>query len=59
MQDGRVYTEVINAAFLFGDKGIPVEYGDGLALAIERGWLVMHESGTYVKFTQTGADLFA
>jgi hypothetical protein len=31
----------------------------GLKLAIERGWLVMHESGTYVKFTQSGADLFA
>jgi len=28
-------------------------------LAIERGWLVMHESGTYVKFTQAGAELFA
>jgi hypothetical protein len=30
-----------------------------LRLAIERGWLVMHESGTFVKFTQVGADLFA
>ena len=27
--------------------------------AIERGWLKLHESGTYVKFTQAGADLFA
>jgi hypothetical protein len=27
--------------------------------AIEKGWLVLHESGTYVKFTQAGADLFA
>jgi len=26
---------------------------------IERGWLVMHESGTFVRFTQAGADLFA
>jgi hypothetical protein len=26
---------------------------------IERGWLVTHESGTYVKFTQNGAELFA
>jgi hypothetical protein len=24
-----------------------------------RGWLVLHDSGTYVKFTQAGADLFA
>jgi hypothetical protein len=28
-------------------------------LALTRGWLWKHESGTYVKFTQTGADLFA
>jgi hypothetical protein len=26
---------------------------------IEWGWLVMHESGTFVRFTQAGADLFA
>jgi hypothetical protein len=32
---------------------------DGAAMAIERGWLVLHQSGTYVKFTQAGADLFA
>jgi hypothetical protein len=30
-----------------------------LDLAIAKGWLVLHESGTYVKFTQTGAKLFA
>ena len=40
-------------------KATPAEYAAGLKLAIERGWLVMHESGTYVKFTQSGADLFA
>ena len=27
--------------------------------SIERGWLDKHESGTCVKFTQAGADLFA
>jgi hypothetical protein len=27
--------------------------------AIENGWLKMHESGTFVRFTQAGADLFA
>jgi hypothetical protein len=26
-------------------------------LAIERGWLWKHRSGTYVKFTQTGTEL--
>ena len=28
----------------------------GLKLAIERGWLVLHDSGTFVRFTQAGAD---
>ena len=39
-------------------KSIPsAEYRAGLELAISRGWL--HESGTFVKLTQSGADLFA
>ena len=59
IQDGRVYVEKINGPFLFGDKGTPAEYSAGLELAIARGWLVMHESGTYVKFTPSGAELFA
>jgi hypothetical protein len=49
----------INGSFLFDLKGTPAEYGAGLKLAIARGWLEMHESGAYVKFTQTGAELFA
>lgn len=28
-------------------------------LAIERGWLRLQEIGTYVKFTQAGANMFA
>jgi hypothetical protein len=40
-------------------RSIPAEYKAGLELTIARGWLWLHESGTYVKFTQTGADLFA
>ena len=31
----------------------------GLEVAISHGRLVLHESGTYVKFTQAGADLFS
>jgi hypothetical protein len=31
----------------------------GLDLAIARGWLVLHESGTFVRFTAAGAELFA
>jgi hypothetical protein len=33
--------------------------GFGLRLTTERGWLWMHESGTYVKLTESGAALFA
>jgi hypothetical protein len=40
-------------------RGSPAEYGAGLELAIARGWLRRHESGTYVKFTPAGAELFA
>ena len=58
-QDGRIYVELINGPFLFKDKGSPAEYGAGMKLAIEHGWLTMHESGTYVRFTPAGADLFA
>ena len=59
IQDGRIYIEKINGPFLFGDKGTPAEYKAGLDLAIERGWLEIHESGTFVRFTQAGAELFA
>ena len=59
IQDGRIYIEKLNGPFLFGDKGTPAEYRAGLELAIVRGWLEMHDSGTYVKFTAAGADLFA
>jgi hypothetical protein len=59
IQDGRIYIENLNGPFLFGDKGTPAEYSAGLKLAIKNGWLELHESGTYVKITTTGADLFA
>ena len=58
-QDGHIIIELINGPFLYDHKGSPAEYGAGLKLAIERGWLWKHESGTYVKLTQAGADLFA
>jgi len=58
VQDGRLHIEKINAPFLQAG-GSPEEYGAGLELAISKGWLFKHESGTYVRFTQSGADLFA
>jgi hypothetical protein len=59
VQDGRIYIELLNGPFLFELKASPAEYTAGLKLAIAHGWIEMHESGTYVKFTQSGAELFA
>jgi hypothetical protein len=59
IQDGRIYIEKLNAPFLYVDKGTPEEYLAGLRFAIERGWIKMHESGTFVRFEQAGSDLFA
>jgi hypothetical protein len=36
---------------LYQHKATPAEYKAGLDLAIARGLLRLHESGTYVKFT--------
>jgi hypothetical protein len=59
VQDGRIFIELINWPFLHDLKGTPAEYGAGLDVAIKRGWRQMHGSGTYVKFTQAGTELFA
>jgi hypothetical protein len=59
VQDGRIYIELINETFLFGQKVSAAEYKAGLDLAIAHGWLTLDRSGTYVKFTTAGADLFA
>jgi hypothetical protein len=57
--NGRIYIELINGPMLFEHKATPAEYSAGLKLAIERAWLEPHRSGTFVRFTQAGADLFA
>jgi hypothetical protein len=58
IQDGRIYIEKLNGPFLFIDKATPAEYTAGLELAISRGWLKLHESGTFVKLTQSGVPVF-
>jgi hypothetical protein len=58
VQDGRIYIELINGAFLEAG-GTPDQYRAALARAITLGWLWRHESGTYVRFTPAGAELFA
>jgi len=59
VQDGRIYIEKINGPFIYELRGTPAEYKAGLDRAIAKGWLVLHESGTYVKFTEVGAAMFA
>jgi hypothetical protein len=58
VHDGRIYIGLVNAPFLYEHKGSPAEYKAGLDLAIARGWLTLDRSGTYVKFTGAGAELF-
>jgi hypothetical protein len=57
--DGRIYIEVNNGPMLFEHKATPTEYSAGLKLAIEHGWLELHSSGTFVRFTPAGAEMFA
>jgi len=57
--DGRILIERLNGAMLYQHKATPAEYKAGLLRAIERGWLVLHESGTFVQMSQTAKDLFA
>lgn len=59
VQDGRIHIELVNWPFLTEFKGSVEEYRAGLERAIGKGWLVLHESGTFVRFTQAGAELFA
>jgi hypothetical protein len=58
VQDGRIYIERVNRAF-FEAGGTPDQYRVALACAISKGWLLRHESGTYLKFTPAGAEMFA
>jgi len=57
--DGRILIGRLNGAMLYQHKATPTEYKAGLDRAIERGWLELHESGTFVRFTQSCKDLFA
>jgi hypothetical protein len=58
VQDGRIFIELINRPFL-DQGGTPDQYRAALARAINLGLLWLHESGTYVKFTPAGAEMFA
>ncbi|GAB9224768.1 hypothetical protein BDS110ZK18_66660 [Bradyrhizobium diazoefficiens] len=49
--NGRIHIEKINAPFLSknGCRGTGAEFGAGIRYAVEKGWLELHESGTYVR----------
>jgi hypothetical protein len=46
-----------NEPLPYKERGTPAECGGGLKLAIGRGWLWLHESGTYMKLTEAGGEL--
>jgi hypothetical protein len=54
----EVNIELVNAAFLKAG-GTAEQFLDGIQRAVDEGWMVRHESGTYVKFTDAEAALFA
>lgn len=56
VQDGRIHIEKINAPFMYQHGGSGPEFGAGINLAVERGWLELHESGTYVRLL-TGGEI--
>ncbi|MDA9522930.1 hypothetical protein XI06_22280 [Bradyrhizobium sp. CCBAU 11434] len=59
VQDGRIHIEKINAPFLFTLKASGAEFGAGIKYAIEKGWMELHESGTYVRLLTPGDDLMS
>jgi hypothetical protein len=58
VQDGRIFIERVNEPFLAAG-GSGEQFRAGIERAIALGWLWRHESGTYVRFTDSGAALFA
>jgi hypothetical protein len=58
VQNGRIYIELVNAPFLKAG-GSADEFRTGIDRAVAKGWLTRHESGTYVRFAEAGAALFA
>src|SRR5262249_5166448 len=57
VQDGRIHIEKINAPFLYKLKASGEEFGAGIKHAVERGWLEIPESGTYVRLLKGGEAL--
>jgi hypothetical protein len=58
VQDGRILIERVNEPFLAAG-GSGEQFRAGIERVVALGWLWRHESGTYVRFTDKGAELFA
>ena len=58
VQDGRIFIERVNGPFLAAG-GSGEQFRAGIERAIALGWIWRHESGTYVKFTDSGSAMFA
>ena len=55
VQDGRIHIEKLNDPFLYTLRATVLEFGAGFKHAVEKGWLELHESGTYVRLIDTSA----
>jgi hypothetical protein len=59
VQDGRIFIERVNEPVLAAAVGGSADqFSAGIERAKALGWLRRHESGTYLKFTDSGAALF-
>lgn len=56
---GRLFIEKLNRPVLFEFGASPAEWRAGIDVVVAKGWLEMHESGTYYRFTEAGKDMFA
>ncbi|KJC50623.1 hypothetical protein UB31_12350 [Bradyrhizobium sp. LTSP849] len=59
VQDGRIHIEKLNAPFLYSLKASGPEFGAGIRYAVEKGWLQLHMSGTFVRLLKDGSDMLA
>jgi hypothetical protein len=56
--DGRIFVERVNAVFL-NEGGQAYEYRVGIELLERDGLINMHDTGTYFRLTEKGAQRFA
>ena len=56
--EGRIFVERVNAVFL-NEGGEAYDYRSGIALLKRDRLIDMHDSGTFFRFTEKGAQRFA